>query len=346
MDWLNPTYFWTLAAVPAVAAFFVWAAVKRYRAMKMFGDDHLVGRLTNAVSARRRRWKAALGTTGVLFLALALMGPRFGSQLREVKREGVDIVIALDVSTSMQAEDIAPNRLDRARNEIKKLLDQLQGDRVGLVLFAGDAFIQCPLTTDYGAVRLFLDVANPSLIPTPGTDFSAAINKSIDAFDTAVLNPEEKRTRALLIISDGENHIAEIPDLVKEARDNNIVIYAAGVGETRGVPIPVSRRGGNVQYKQDRQGRTVMTKLEESALKELSSGGAYFRIARTSSSLHKITESLNRLEQSEFGTEEFEEYDEKYQWPLMLAFILLFGERLLTDRRKAAAQQFDTITSE
>lgn len=345
MDWLNPTYFWALAAVPVVAALFVWAALRRYRAMQTFGDGHLISRLTNTVSARRRRWKAALSTVGILFVALALMGPRFGSQLREVKREGVDIVIALDVSTSMQAEDIAPNRLDRSRNEIKKLLDQLQGDRVGLVLFAGDAFIQCPLTTDYGAVRLFLDVANPSLIPTPGTDFSAAVNKSIDAFDTAAINPDEKRTRALLIISDGENHIAQIPDLVKEARDNDIIIYAAGVGETQGVPIPVSKRGGNVRYKQDRQGRTVMTKLEEKALQELSSGGAYFRIARTSSSLHKITESLNRLEQSEFGTEEFEEYDEKYQWPLLLAFVLLIGERLLTDRRKASMGPFEKIAT-
>ena len=343
MDWLNPTYAWTLAAVPVVVAFFAWAAFKRYRALQKFGEGVLVSRLTNSVSSRRRRWKAAMASSGIMFIALALMGPRFGSQLREVKREGVDVVVALDVSTSMQAEDIAPNRLDRSRNEIKKLLDQLHGDRVGLVLFAGDAFIQCPLTTDYGAVRLFLDVANPSLIPTPGTDFSAAVDKAVDAFKTAAINPDEKRTRALLIISDGENHIADIPDLVKKAREEDIVIFAAGVGETDGVPIPISRRGGNVRYKQDRQGRTVITRLEENALKELSTGGAYFRIARTSSSLYKISESLDRLEQSEYGSEEFEEYEEKYQWPLFFAFALLFGERILTDRRKQAVDEFDKM---
>ncbi|NND71848.1 MAG: VWA domain-containing protein [Rhodothermales bacterium] len=341
MEWLFPTYFWSLFAVPAVFALFLWSAYNRRKAASRMGDKTLLSRLAATVSPRRRRWKAAMATTGVLFVALALMGPRFGSQIREVKREGVDLIIALDVSASMQAEDIAPSRLERSRNEVKKLLDQLEGDRVGLVLFSGDAFIQCPLTTDYGAVRLFLDVANPSLIPTPGTDFSAALEKSLDAFKTASADPDERRTRALLIISDGENHVANIPDLVQKAADDGVLIYAAGVGETEGVPIPVSRRGGNTRYKQDRQGRTVITRLEEGALKQLSSNGAYFRIARTSSSLHKITESLDRLDKSEFGSEEFEEYEEKFQWPLLFAFVLLFGERIVSDRRKDRSRQPD-----
>jgi Ca-activated chloride channel family protein len=273
-------------------------------------------------------------TLAIALMAVALAGPRFGTKLKEVKREGVDLVVALDVSLSMQARDVAPNRLDRAKNEIKKLLDELRGDRVGLVLFAGDAFVQCPLTTDYGAVRLFLDVANPALIPTPGTDFGAALRRAVQAFQTGgEVDSEEERTRVLLFISDGENHVADIPSVLREARDEGILMFAAGVGETEGSPIPISVSRRNPEYKKDRQGRTVTSRLEEDALKELSSDGAYFRIGRTSSSLAKIIASLERLERTEFGTEEFEEYDEKFQWPLALACILLLGECFVRDHR-------------
>ena len=154
MYWLHPAYLWALAAVPLAVLLFVWAAWQRRRAARLFGDPGLLSRLLSGISTRRRRWKAAVTVLSVVLLALALAGPRFGTKLREVKREGVDLVIALDVSQSMLARDVSPSRLLRAKNEIRKLLDQLQGDRVGLVLFSGDAFIQCPLTTDYSAVRL------------------------------------------------------------------------------------------------------------------------------------------------------------------------------------------------
>jgi Ca-activated chloride channel family protein len=237
----------------------------------------------------------------------------------------------------MMAEDVAPNRLERAKNEIKKLLDQLRGDRVGLVIFAGDAFIQCPLTTDYGAVRLFLDVASTDLIPTPGTDFGTALRMAMQAFEAPAENTNEPRTEALLFISDGENHVQDIETILTEARQNNVTIYSAGVGETGGAPIPVYRNGRRVDYKKDRQGTVVTTRLEEGGLQALSEDGAYFRIARTSSSLPTITAAFERLDKTEFGKEEFEEYEEKYQWPLALALLLLFSERLFGDRRKTDA---------
>ena len=337
MDWLHYEYLWTLAAVPVAIGLFLWAGWKRKRAAELFGDKKLVARLTKAISARRRRWKAAVTVLGVLFICVALMGPRFGTKLREVKREGIDLIIALDVSLSMTAEDVAPNRLERSKNEIKKLLDNLQGDRVGLVIFAGDAFVQCPLTTDYSAVRLFLDVANTSMIPTPGTDFTAALSMAQQAFRGASETEEsadEERTRALLIVSDGENHVTNINQLIGEARDQGIVIFTAGVGETDGEPIPIYRNGRRVDYKKDRNGRVVSTKLEERTLQELGNEGGYYRIARTSSSLPKIFEALERLEKTEFGAEEFEEYKEQYQWPLAIGLLMLFGERLFADRRK------------
>jgi Ca-activated chloride channel family protein len=334
MDWLNPTYLWALVAVPVAIALFLWAAWQRRQAFARLGDGPLLARLAAAVSPRRRRWKAAVVVLAVLLLAVALAGPRFGTKLREVKREGVDLVIALDVSLSMLAEDVAPNRLERAKNEISKLLDQFRGDRVGLVIFAGDAFIQCPLTTDYGAVRLFLDVATPGLIPTPGTDFGAALRMALQAFDVEEEAPDEKRTRALLIVSDGENHVEDVDAILKEARSAGIVLFAAGVGETAGTSIPLYRNGQRTDYKRDREGRLVSTRLEEDALRSLSTDGAYFRIARTSSSLSKITAALERLEKTEFGSEQFEEYEEKYQWPLAFALLLLVAERLVSERRR------------
>ncbi len=339
MSWLHPTYLWTLAVVPLVAVLFMWATWQRRKAAARFGESTLVQRLTQGLSMRRRRWKASFVTLGVLLLSITLAGPQCGTKVREVTREGVDLVVALDVSLSMQAEDVSPNRLERAKNEIKKLLGELRGDRVGLVIFAGDAFIQCPLTTDYGAVRLFLDVADPSLLPTPGTDFSAALQTAIQAFDVPTeTQQQEDRTRALLIVSDGENHVPDIDAIVQDARNANIILYTAGVGETDGVRIPTSRRGQRVSYKTDQAGNEVVTRLEEDVLKDLATDGAYFRIARTSSSLSEIISSLERLDKTAFGVDQFEEYDPKYQWPLALALFLLFAERFASDRRRAKKQ--------
>ena len=335
MDWLNTHYLWTLLGVPTAVLLFVWAAWKRHNAYQLFGERSLVSRLARTVSNRKRRWKASIVVLGLFFLALALAGPRFGTKIKEVKREGIDLVVALDVSLSMTAEDVAPNRLTRAKNEIKKLLDDLQGDRVGLVIFAGDAFIQCPLTSDYGAVRLFLDVASPSMIATPGTDFGAALRMANQAFEGGLegdSESEERPTRVMLVVSDGENHVADLDDIKEEARDAGVVLFAAGVGEDLGVPIPIYRNGRRVDYKKDGVGRVVSTRLEELSLKSLSEGGAYFRIARTSSSLSKIISEIDRLEKAEYGAEEFEEYDEKYQWPLALALLLLLVEPMVSYR--------------
>jgi Ca-activated chloride channel family protein len=335
MDWLRPELLWLVAAAPLAAGLYLWAAARRRAAARRLGDRPLVDRLSRSVRPAFRRWKTILGTAGVLLVALSLAGPRFGTSLREVTREGIDLVIALDVSLSMTAEDVAPNRLERARNEIKRLLDTLRGDRVGLVLFAGDAFIQTPLTTDYGAVRLFLDVADPSLIPTPGTDFGEALRVALRAFEGPGAPADgEKRTRALLFVSDGENHVADIDDILAEARAQGIVLFSAGVGETEGVPIPLRRDGRPAGFKTDSEGTVVTTRLEEDALQKLASDGTYFRIARTSSSLSQLSAALERLDRTAFGAEEYEEYEERFQWPLLLALLLLLVETVLPERRR------------
>ncbi|MCY3629581.1 MAG: VWA domain-containing protein [Bacteroidota bacterium] len=342
MAWLYESHLWILWAVPIVIALSLYAAWRRRALQIRFGDIALVRRLSKSVSGRRRRYKASIMVTAVALLSLALAGPQVGTQLREIKREGIDLVIALDVSASMLAEDVAPNRLGRARNEIKRLLSELRGDRVGLVIFAGDAFIQCPLTTDYSAVRLFLDVANPDLLPTPGTDFGAAMQMAIQAFDapSATIDSEATLSKALLIVSDGENHVAELDEILATARDEGITVFTAGVGDMDGAPIPVyNATGQRTGYKRDLEGQIVHSRLEEAGLKALSADGAYFQVARTSSSLSQLIPALEGLHQVGFAEEEFEDYDLKYQWPLALALLLLCVDGLVTVRRSPVRKQ-------
>jgi Ca-activated chloride channel family protein len=340
MDWLHPTYGWALLTVVLMAGGFAWAAWQRRQARSRFGDRGLVAQLA-AAAQPRRRIKAGLILLAATLLVVSLAGPRFGTTVRDVERKGVDLLIALDVSTSMQAEDVAPNRLERAKNEVRKLIDELSGDRVGLILFAGDAFIQCPLTTDYDAVRLFLDVADPSLIPTPGTDFEIAFETALRAFGSSSVqrvadgspSSEAARSRAMLYISDGENHQGSIDYIMRTARQQNVRLYAAGVGEQDGARIPLYENGQQTGFQRDQNGQFVRTQLQEDVLTELAQDGAYFRIARTSSALMDLTASLDRLEQTAFGAEQFEEYEEQFQWPLALALLVLVADVFIGGRR-------------
>lgn len=341
MDWLHPTSGWALVFVVGIAGLFGWAAWKRRQARDAFGHRGLVAQLATSARPRRRLTQAVLVVAGAALIVVSLAGPRFGTTVREVEREGIDLMIALDVSASMRAEDVAPNRLERAKSEIKKLIGELSGDRVGLILFAGDAFIQCPLTTDYDAVRLFLDVAESSLIPTPGTDFEIAFETALNALGPTPAPPDEgptrrgsePRTQALLYVSDGENHRGSVDYITRTARERGIALFSAGVGEQGGAHIPIYENGQRTGFVRDRSGQIVNTRLEEDVLTQLAQNGAYFRIARTSSALTDMTASINRLEKTAFGAEEFEEYEERFQWPLALALLVLTAAALISARR-------------
>lgn len=332
MTWSNASWLLALVAVPLAAALFAWAAARRREALRRFAGQSDV---FAASVARQRRWQAALTVVAVLGLALALAGPRYGTQLREVQQEGLDVIVALDISESMRAEDVAPSRLEKAKYEIDAFLDDLAGSRVGLVVFAGEAFLQCPLTSDFGAVRLFLDAAEPSLIPTQGTDFGQALRVAAQAFDVADGNLDggEARARALLVISDGENHEGGFRPTLTSLEDQGVAIFAAGVGSAEGAPIPVMRQNRRVGYKTDRSGRTVQSQLNEESLRDLVAGGAYYRIDRTASDLSEITTALGRLDRGSVASEQFETFAEQYQWPLAFALLLLIIERFVGVRR-------------
>lgn len=332
MDWLHPTFVWTLVAVP-VAIYCYWRAAQRRRAaLRRFGEVTAVQRLAATVRPWRRVLTQGLVVAAITAMAVSLMGPRFGTQTRTIERQGVDVVIALDVSESMRAQDVAPSRLARAKGEVRTLLERLRGDRVGLVLFAGTGFVQGPLTTDYGAIRLFLDVAGPDRISGGGTNFDAALEAATEAFDAArpmsdsTAGPENPRSRVVLLVSDGENHEANIRDLKEQARENNVTVYTAGVGTAEGGQIPLYENGRQIGVKRDQSGQVIETSLREDVLTELAEDGAYFRIGSTSSALQDFPAALRQLETATFAEEEFSEYAEMYQWPLAAALFFLLVE--------------------
>ncbi len=340
MDWLHPTFAWALLAVP-VAAYACWRALQARRAAQdQFGDRTLVQQLSGAVRPGRRVVKAGLVVGALALLGVGLMGPRLGTEPRTVERRGVDLVVALDVSASMRAQDVAPSRLRRARQEVRDLVGRLGGDRVGLVLFAGEGFVQCPLTTDYGAFRLFLDGARSDQVPVPGTNLSAAFEAGLEAFDTArppsdSTRPlDERRSRALLVLSDGENHQGDLGALRERARAEGVTLFTAGVGTEQGAQIPVYEDGRRVGVKRTAEGRIVRTRLDEPALTSLAADGAYFRIGATSSALPDVATALRQLEATPLDEERFAAYNEYFQWPLALALLLLAVEVCLPVRAR------------
>jgi len=340
MDWLHPTFAWALVGIP-LAGWLYWRAFRQRRAaLDRFGDAALVRRLAEAVRPWRRTVRAGLVVGGLLALIVALIGPRFGTQLRTVERRGVDLMVALDVSESMRAKDVAPSRLERAKKGVRDLLGKLRGDRVGLVLFAGTGFVQAPLTTDYDALRLFLDAAGPDRVPVPGTNFGGALDAATEAFDAArpasdsTARPGEDRARVLLLLSDGENHVGDLQEVRQRAEENDITLFTAGVGTTDGAPIPVYNDGREVGVKRDQQGNVIRTRLDEDALTTLARGGAYFRVESTTGALADVPTALRQLRTATMEEEQFEEYAEMYQWPLAVALMLLFVEAFIPVRTR------------
>lgn len=332
LHWFHPEWLWALIATPATALLLWWASLRRQRDLRRLGDPELVASLT-APAPGRARLRAILLLVAIMLLGLALAGPRVGLQLRQVERRSLDLLIALDVSSSMFAEDVTPNRLTRARYELYRLLDHLEGDRVGLMLFAGDAFLQCPFTTDYGAIRLFLDVADPSAIPTPGTDYVRMIQVALQAFEAP--QPEETlRSRVLLVVSDGENHAPGFDQMLQQLKEAGIERLALGVGEPAGAPIPLYRNGQRVGVRRDTEERIVYTRLDPVTLQALATPEGYFRLGRTGDIMPALLERLNSFARTPMATETFETYTERYQWPLVLALLLLMLEVLLPERRR------------
>lgn len=328
MKFANLQYLWCLIIIPLLVLFYIWAFKKKKRLLELFVSEDLKDKLLRGFSAKRQKVKAFLIIFAFFFCILALIRPKWGFQWEEVNRRGVDIILALDVSESMLAEDVSPNRLERAKREIIDLLNMMQGDRVGLVAFSGTSFLQSPLTLDYGAVRIFLDELDTDLIPVPGTAIGDAIKKSISAFDS-----QNKKSRVLILITDGEDHSGEPLKMAKEAHEEGIKIYTIGIGKEEGAPIPDRKRGG---FKKDSRGNVVTTQLDETTLQKiaLDTGGSYVRSITGDLDLEKIYNDITKkVESKELVSGKRKRFEERFQWPLLVALFLLILEVFVKERK-------------
>jgi Ca-activated chloride channel family protein len=338
----NPDILYLLLLVPVLIL--IWAAGNRRRrlARERFGDAGLVRRLTPDYSPARMTVKFFIRLTAFILALLTVARPQFGSKLEEVKREGVEVIIALDVSNSMLATDINPSRLERARQAISQLVDQLRNDRIGLILFAGDAYTQIPVTNDYLSAKMFLASAGPDAVSKQGTAIGAAIDLGIRSF-----TPESDKSRALIIITDGENHEDDAVEQARMAAEKGITVHTIGIGSPEGSPIPVVS-GGRTDYLKDRDGNTVISKLDEKTLREIASvtGGNYVRASNSSIGLNEIYNDIGRMKKSETNTVMYTEYNDQFLVPAVLLFLLLIADLLLADRRSHLLRRLGIVASD
>lgn len=323
----HPEYLYLLLAAPALVALFAWALYDRRRRLARFGDPATVATLMPDASTGRMKLKFILFTTAVILVILAAARPQFGSKLREQKSEGIEMMLAVDISNSMLAEDFEPNRLERTKYAIGKLFEGLQQDRVGLVVFAGEPKVQLPITSDYRMARAFARKIDPSLVSVQGTAIGKALEQSLLAFSS---DTEQSHGRVIILITDGENHEDDAIEVAKRAADMGVKIFTIGIGTPEGAPIQI-----NGEFIKDENGEMVVSKLNEEMLARIAdiTGGAYVRATKQSIGLDEIVKAINEMEQTELSTVRFEEFNEQYQYLLIAALVLLLAEFLLLDRR-------------
>lgn len=329
--WEHPEYLYALALIPVLWLVHLLWARWRKKARERFGSMKAAERLVPEATQSRHGFKTLWTTLGIASLIVALANPQVGSKLETVKRKGVDVVFALDVSKSMLAEDVAPNRLEKAKQIIGKTLDALGSDRIGLVVYAGSAYPQLPITTDYSAARMLLRTVNTDIVPSQGTAISEAIQLADEYFSSG----ETTKNKVLFIISDGEDHEEGAQGAATASVEKGIVIYTVGVGTGKGGPIPEKLRGRTVDFKKDRNGKVVVTKLDRDRLVEIAAAGngAYIDGDRTEEVVGFIEDTLNNMQREEIESKVFSEY--KDQFPVFLGMALFFFllDTLLSERK-------------
>lgn len=325
-------WFWALAVIPVIVVLFLLLQLWRHKAQRNFANKVLLKKLSPNTSLFKSILKLVVICLAMACLALALVNPKIGTKLETVKREGVDIVFAIDVSKSMLAEDIAPNRLEKAKQLVTQIINNLASDRVGIIAYAGKAFPQLPITTDYASAKMFLQSMNTDMLSSQGTAINEAINLAKTYFDD-----EEQTNRVLIIISDGEDHSEQAAAVAEEANEEGIRIFTIGVGDVKGGPIPIKRNGVVLSYKKDSEGETVITKLNEETLKNIASeaDGLYINGRNTNEVVENIREILNKMDKTEFEAKQFADFKSQFQWFLGFAIFFLLLDIFLLERKTA-----------
>ena len=323
----EPTYLYLLLLLPFLAAFYLYSNYRRRKAIRKFGDPVLMAQLMPDVSKYRPDVKFWLVFAAIGLFAVLLARPQFGSKLETVKRQGVEVMIALDISNSMLAQDVQPSRLEKAKRLVAQLVDKMENDKVGMIVFAGDAFTQLPITSDYISAKMFLESINPSLISKQGTAIGAAINLATRSF-----TPQEGVGRAVIVITDGEIHEGGAVEAAKAAAEKGIQVSVLGVGMPDGAPIPVE---GTNDFRRDRDGNVVVTRLNEQMCQEIAQAGdgIYVRVDNSNAAQKVIAQEINKMAKADVETQVYTEFNEQFQAVAWIILLLLLAEMLILERK-------------
>lgn len=320
-----------LFGIPVLIIAILFYEKWKKKSLSLFGDHKLIKELMHSYSKRRTQIRNILTILIFTLLIIGIANPQVGTKMEEVKREGVDLIIAIDLSNSMMAEDIKPNRLERAKQAISRLIDKLEGDRIGLIVFAGEAYVQLPITTDYSAAKLFLSTVNTNIVPTQGTEIGKAIDLGVQSFDM-----ENAQNKAIIIITDGESHDEKAIESAQKANELGIITHTLGMGLSKGGPIPIYNKYGNrTGYRKDREGNTIVSKLNENLLQQIATAGkgTYVRANNSKAGLSTLFAEINKMEKKEIGTMVFTEYKDRFQLFLGIALLLLIIDLVLLGRK-------------
>jgi len=323
-------FLWGLLAIPLFLLLFIAVSSWKKKAVASLGDRKVVNLMIPHVSFSRPWLKFILFTAAFAFLIIGAADPQIGSKMEEEKRKGADLMILLDVSNSMLSQDMAPNRLENAKRAITQLIDNLHNDRIGIVVFAGEAYVQLPVTTDYSAAKLFLNTINTNMVPTQGTAIGAAIDLGMKSFDF-----KDGTGKAMIIITDGENHEDDAVASAKYAAGKDVTVSVIGMGSAEGAPIPVFQNGKQVGFHTDSAGHTVVSKLDETMGKEIAAAGqgTYVRATNANSGLNIVMEQINKVQRKTYDSKTFKDFEDRFQFFLGFAFILLIVEFFISNRK-------------
>ncbi len=324
----HPGLLYLLIVILLLVVFYVVMVGKKRKAIAEFGNPELLKPLMPLLSFKRGTWKFVMLMLALAFVILGVAGPQFGSKLQQVKKKGVELMIVLDVSNSMMAQDIKPSRLEKAKMAISRMVEKLSDDKVGLVVFAGDAYVQLPITTDYSSAKLFLSGINTDIVPVQGTAIGSAIDLAARSF-----TPEAETSKAIIVITDGENHQDDAIIAAKRAHEKGIVVHTIGMGLEQGAPIP--QKGASGQFMKDGQGNVVISKLDENTLQEVAKAGegVYVRASNTDVGLNQLLDEVNQMEKTLLEERVYSDYAEKYQYFLSVGLFFIWVEFMILGRK-------------
>ncbi|MCI7337085.1 MAG: VWA domain-containing protein [Bacteroidales bacterium] len=324
----NPYYLYLLLLIPLLVGLFVYGRLQQRKRLRVFGNPEVLAHLMPNASKIRPQVKFGVLMVALTLMIVALARPQFGSKLQTVKRQGVEAMIVLDVSNSMLAQDVQPNRLERAKLILSKLIDQMADDKVGLIVFAGDAYIQLPITADAVSAKMFLSSIQTNMVPRQGTAIGTAIDLALRSFGSA----ETEAGRTIIVITDGENHEDDAVGAAKLAHEQGVTVHVVGMGTPDGTPIPVN---GTMSFRKDRDGNVVVTKLDEEMCRRIAAAGSgvYVRADNSSAALNVLSEQIDKMQKGDLETKSYAEYDEKFYIFVWIALFLVIAEYFVFNRQ-------------